>query len=112
MRTLFCRGGLFGGVDAVLDFALEDFGQEFPSVQEQVIVHIVEDVTALGVSSGGVEVGEKGLEFFVKQGFGFVAGSDGIHWTSLSEGLENHYNKPPPKFYAPVGQAFHKTSLL
>jgi hypothetical protein len=101
MRALFCLVGLFGGVDTLLGFALEDFGQKFPTVQEQVIVHLVEDVTILGVTASGIEVGEKGLEFFVKQGFGVIAGSNGVHRTSLSEGLYHHYNIPPPKFYAP-----------
>jgi hypothetical protein len=34
------------------------------------IKHRVEDVTILGVIANGIEFGEKGLKFFVKQKFG------------------------------------------
>jgi hypothetical protein len=100
MRALFCLGSLFGGVDTLLGFALQDFGQEFPTVAKEVIVHIVEDVTISDVIAGGIGVGEKGLELFGKQGFGVIAGSDVVHRTSVSEGSPQ-YNIPPPKFYAP-----------
>jgi hypothetical protein len=99
MRTLFC---LVGG-DTVLDFALEDFGQEFSTIQKEVIVQSVEDMSVLGFIASGIKVGEKGLEFFVKQGFGFGAGCNGVHLTSVSEG-SRHYNKPQPKFYAPTAR--------
>jgi hypothetical protein len=46
---------------------------ELPNRGEVKIVHIVEDVTVLCVLADVIEVGEKGLEFFVKQGFGFAA---------------------------------------
>jgi hypothetical protein len=45
---------------------------------------------------GGVEDGEQGLEFFVKQGFGFVAGGDGIYWTFLSR-VHNIITNPRAK---------------
>ena len=79
MRTLFGSIGLFGGVDTFLDFLFKSFGGELPNRGEEKIVHIVEDVSVLGVIADGIEVGEQGLEFFKKQGFGFCAGSDRIH---------------------------------
>jgi hypothetical protein len=100
MRTLFGGGGLFGGVDTVLKFLFKGFGGELPNRGEEKAVPTVEDVTVLGVIAGGIEVGEKVLKFFVEQGFGVVAGRNGIHRTSVSKGLL-HYNKPPPNFYTP-----------
>jgi hypothetical protein len=41
------------------------------------------------------------LESFVKQGFGFVAGSNGVHGTSVYEGLYHHYNNPSQIFMHP-----------
>jgi hypothetical protein len=60
-------------------------------------------VIVLGVIAGGIEVGEEGLEFFVKQGFDAVARGDGGHRTSVSKDLQ-HDNKPMPNFYAPAAE--------
>lgn len=101
MGTLFGCRGLFGGVDTVLEFLFKGFGGKLPNRGEEKVVHVVEDVTVGCVIAGGIEVGEEGLKFFEKQGFGVVAGSDGGHGTSLSRVL-HHYNKSPTNFYAPI----------
>ncbi|GHT41680.1 hypothetical protein FACS189443_3770 [Planctomycetales bacterium] len=59
----------FGGV-TVLDFLFKGFGCELPNRGEEKVVHIVENVTVRGVIADGIKVGEEGLEFFKKQGFG------------------------------------------
>jgi hypothetical protein len=43
-----------------------------PNRCEEKVVHVIEKVTVLGVIASVIEVGEKGLEFFRKQGFGFA----------------------------------------
>ncbi|GHT26223.1 hypothetical protein FACS18942_03280 [Planctomycetales bacterium] len=45
---------MFRGVGTFLGFALEDFGQEFPSVQREAIACIVGNVSAFGVIAGGI----------------------------------------------------------
>lgn len=72
--ALFYLIGLFGGVDTLLDFLFKCFGCKLLNRGEEKVVHIIEDVTILGVIVSGVKVGEKGLAFFEEQGFGFVAG--------------------------------------
>jgi hypothetical protein len=64
MRTLFG----FGGGHSLLHFLFKDFGEKLSTVNEEKIVHLVEDVS-VSVGSGiadGIEVGEKGLKAFME----------------------------------------------
>jgi hypothetical protein len=48
-----------------------------------------------------IEVGEKGLKFFVKQGFGFAAGRNGVHRTSVSKKFYRIITNPHQIFMHP-----------
>jgi hypothetical protein len=89
-----------------------DFGQQLPSVQKQIIVHIIEDVSFGGFIADGIDVIEKLPDFFEDKSVGFASGGDAVHWTSLSGGYKseksgNIVTKSPTYFDALV-----KISLL
>jgi hypothetical protein len=71
----------------------------------KILLLLVKDVTGTCIIANGIEFGEKGLKFFVKQGFGIGTGGDSKHGDFLVCERETDGKKTldqtPTKVYPP-----------